>query len=126
MPDVPEKKEGVKLAKPKAEEPEKSEPDVVVPPPDVVPPPPVESKERRAAPTRGTDQAAAPYPCPKCGQIAVLVIVRVKDHDQSFKQKKDVFKGETRCEKCFNKPPSDLILKWGAAPDEVCEIPDQV
>jgi hypothetical protein len=34
--------------------------------------------------------------------------------------------GETRCEQCMNKPnPAELILKWGARPDEVVPIPGQ-
>jgi hypothetical protein len=81
---------------------------------------------KREAPTAdNSGSQAAPYRCPKCHAVAILVIVRVKDHDQSFKQQKEVFKGETRCEKCMNKPvPSDLILKWGAAPGEVIEPVD--
>ena len=83
---------------------------------------------KRDAPTADTGATAnaSPYRCPKCNEVAILVVVKVKDHDQTFKQKKDVFKGETRCEKCMNKPvPSDLILKWGAAPNEVVPVPGQ-
>lgn len=83
---------------------------------------------KRDAPTADTGSAAsaAPYRCPKCNAVAILVIVKVKDFDASFKKKKEVFKGEMRCEKCMNKPaPSDLILKWGASPGEVVPVPGQ-
>ena len=81
---------------------------------------------KRDAPTADTSGSqAAPYRCVTCNAVAILVIVRVKDYDASFKKKKEIFKGEMRCEKCMNKPiPSDLILKWGAAPGEVVEIPE--
>lgn len=80
-----------------------------------------EKRPRRAAPTAstGTAATASPFRCPKCNQVAILAIVRVKDHNESFKKGRDIFKGETRCEQCLNKPdPADLILKWGARPDE--------
>jgi hypothetical protein len=83
---------------------------------------------RREAPTadRGTAATAAPYSCKKCNAIAILVAVKVKDHNESFLKKKEIFKSELRCEKCMNKPvPSDLILKWGATPDEVVPVPGQ-
>ncbi len=83
---------------------------------------------RRSAPTAdlGTAATAAPYQCPKCNSIAILVAVRVKDHGTSFKKGEDVFKSELRCEQCMNKPsPSDLILKWGAKPGEVVPVPGQ-
>jgi len=79
------------------------------------------SKRDRPAPTadRGTAATAAPYRCVKCNQVAILLIVRVKDHNESFKKKKDIFKGEMRCEQCMNKPsPAELILVWGATPDQ--------
>lgn len=82
----------------------------------------------RDAPTKGVHSSndVAPYRCPKCNAVAILVVVKVKDHNASFKRQRDVFKGETRCEQCFNKPqPSDLILKWGAMPDEVVPVPGQ-
>jgi hypothetical protein len=82
---------------------------------------------KRDAPTgdRGTAATAAPYRCNKCNQVAILVIVKVKDHDQSFKKGKEVFKGEMRCEQCMNKPtPSDLILIWGALPDQTVDNVD--
>jgi hypothetical protein len=82
---------------------------------------------RRPAPTAdlGTAATAAPYRCPKCNAVAILVVVKVKDYNASFKAGEDVFKGEMRCEKCMNKPaPSDLILKWGASPGEVVPAPD--
>jgi hypothetical protein len=88
-----------------------------------------ESKvHRRPAPTAdtGTAATAAPYRCPKCNSVAILVVVKVKDHNKSFKKERDIFMGETRCEKCMNKPsPSDLILKWGAKPGEVVPVPGQ-
>ncbi len=83
---------------------------------------------RRDAPTAdmGTGASAPPYRCNKCNNVAILVAVKIKDHDQSFKQKKEVFMSDLRCEKCMNKPsPSDLILKWGASPDEVVPVPGQ-
>jgi hypothetical protein len=83
---------------------------------------------KREAPTadKGAAATASPYRCKKCNAVAILVVVKVKDHDASFKKKKEIFKGETRCEKCMNKPsPSDLILKWGAMPDEVVPVPGQ-
>lgn len=82
---------------------------------------------KRDAPTADLSATnAAPYRCPKCNAVAILVIVKVKDHDASFKKKEEIFKGETRCEKCMNKPvPSDLILKWGAKPGEVVPVPGQ-
>lgn len=82
---------------------------------------------KRDAPTANNSGAdAAPYRCEKCNAVAILVIVKVKDYNESFKQKKEVFAGETRCEMCMNKPiPSDLILKWGAAPGEVVEVPGE-
>lgn len=98
----------------------------------VVPDPPTKKKTkidtreenarpRREAPTadRGTAATASPYRCPACNQVAILVIVRVKDFNESFKKGKEIFKGETRCEQCMNKPnPAELILKWGATPGE--------
>ena len=104
-----------------------------------IPPPPVKKKTRvdlrderrlskvprRDAPTAGRD-TPAPYRCPKCNNVAILVAVKIKNHDESFKQKKEIFMSDLRCEKCMNKPsPSDLILKWGASPDEVVPIPGQ-
>lgn len=75
----------------------------------------------REAPTgdRGTAATAAPYRCPKCNQVAILVIVKVKDYVRSQQTGKEVFKGDQRCEQCLNKPdPTTLILKWGARPGE--------
>ncbi len=97
--------------------------------PPVVKPP--EAKKRmnkvpkRDAPT--ADRAsAAPYRCEKCNNVAVLVAVKIKDYNESFLQKKEIFKSDLRCEKCMNKPsPSDLILKWGCTPDEVVPVPGQ-
>jgi hypothetical protein len=95
-----------------------------------VPPPPVpkktridtrEARPRREAPTgdRGTAATAAPYRCPKCNQVAILVVVRVKDHVLSQRAGRDIFKGDQRCEQCLNKPdPTTLILKWGVKPGE--------
>ena len=91
--------------------------------PSVRPPRP-----RREAPTQdtGTAATAAPYRCKKCNNVAILVIVKVKDHMASHRQKKEVFMGDMRCEKCMNKPsPSDLILKWGAMPGETVPVPGQ-
>jgi hypothetical protein len=76
---------------------------------------------QREAPTgdRGTAATAAPYRCPKCNSVAILVIVRVKDYVKSQQQGKDVFKGDQRCEQCMNKPdPCSLILVWGASPGQ--------
>jgi len=75
---------------------------------------------RREAPTADiSGSQAAPYRCAKCNSVKILVIVKIKDHNASFKAGKDVFAGDLRCENCMNKPtPSDLILKWGASPDE--------
>lgn len=98
----------------------------------VIPDPPVGRKTkidmrdenprpRRPAPTAdtGTAATASPFRCTKCNSVAILVIVRVKDHHETFRQKRDVFKGDQRCEHCLNKPdPAELILKWGALPDE--------
>jgi hypothetical protein len=106
-------------------------PSVTEEPVKVVEPKKIEPKKvvapRRDAPTAdmGTAATAAPHRCNKCNSVAILVIVRVKDHNESFKRKKEVFKGEMRCEQCMNKPtPSDLILVWGAEPDQVAEIKD--
>ena len=106
-----------------------------------VPTPPVPQKEvltkdeerrmstvpKRDAPTASNSgSTAAPYRCPKCNQVAIIVIGRVLDHNATFKTGEDVFKGETRCEQCMNKPtPAELILKWGARPNEVVPIPGQ-
>lgn len=78
-------------------------------------------RPRREAPTadKGTAATAAPYRCVKCNSVAILAIVRVKDHAASFKKGKEIFMGEMRCEQCLNKPnPAELILKWGAQPGE--------
>ena len=86
-------------------------------------------RRRRDAPTadRGTAATAAPYRCKKCENVAILVIVKVKDYLASAKAKRDIFKGELRCEQCMNKPsPTDLILKWGAMPDETVEYDNSV
>ncbi len=82
---------------------------------------------KREAPTADTSGSqAAPYRCPKCNSVAILVIVKVKDYVASQKKEKEVFKGDMRCEQCMNKPsPSDLILKWGARPGEVVPVPEQ-
>ena len=105
------------------------------PAPAPPPTPRVEEEPRRKStvPTRDAPTAArsgseAPaYRCPKCNSVGIIVIVRVKDFNESFKQEKVVYGAEVRCEHCMNKPtPSDLILKWGARPDEkipVAEIP---
>jgi len=80
------------------------------------------SKRTREAPTAdmGAKASASPFRCQKCNSVGILVIVKVKDHNESFKKKKGIFKGEMRCEDCMNKPnPAELILKWGAKPDEV-------
>jgi len=112
--------------------------------PEAAPPPPPQPKKtkidmgedderrrntvpRREAPTAdtGTAATAAPYQCPKCNSVAVLVAVKVKDQEQTSKKQYDVFKSDTRCEKCMNKPtPSDLILKWGVRPGEEVPVPD--
>lgn len=83
--------------------------------------PPAPSPRARLAPTAdtGTAATAAPYRCPKCNAVDILVIVKVKDHNESFKKGRDIYKGDTRCQSCMNKPnPAELILKWGARPDE--------
>jgi hypothetical protein len=82
-------------------------------------------KRERPAPTRGNESAAAPYDCPRCNQIAVLVVVKVKDNNKTYLAGKDVFTTEMRCEKCFQKPPTDLIVKWGAHPGEKVELPKE-
>lgn len=87
------------------------------------------ARRRRDAPTadRGTAATAPPYRCTKCENVAILVIVKVKDYLASSKAGRDIFKGETRCEQCMNKPtPSDLILVWGAKPDEVFDYDNSV
>lgn len=79
------------------------------------------SPRSRPAPTadRGTAATAAPYRCSKCNAVDILVIVRVKDHGASFKKKREIFKGEQRCQSCMNKPqPAELILVWGAKPGQ--------
>lgn len=81
-----------------------------------------EERPRREAPTadRGTAATAAPYRCQKCNAVSILAIVRVKDHMESHRQGKTVYKGDTRCESCLNKPdPAELIMVWGASPDQV-------
>jgi len=106
---------------------EVSTPEVVTAPVKVEPPP-TKVRARREAPTadRGTAATAAPYRCEKCNNVAILVIVKIKDHMASHRQKKEVFMGDMRCEKCMNKPtPSDLILRWGAVPGETAKVPGQ-
>ena len=81
----------------------------------------VPGKRDRSSPTAdmGSKSSAAPYRCVKCEQVAILVIVRVPDPNESFRLKKPVFMGQMRCELCMNKPnPADLILVWGAKPDD--------
>ena len=103
---------------------------VIGPVVDVTPPPPPPKPEvydprRREAPTadRGSKTSAAPYRCAKCNSVSILVIVQVKDHHETFKQKRDMFMGEMRCEQCMNLPnPAELILKWGASPNEKIEV----
>lgn len=118
----------------------------VVAAPPHIPAPPVETKRtridyreeedrarkntvpRREAPTQGpfSSSDVSPYRCVKCNAVAILVAVRVKDHNASFKQKRDVWVSDIRCEQCFNKPaPSDLILKWGAMPGEKVPVPGE-
>ena len=82
---------------------------------------------RRPAPTAGntSENNHAPYSCKKCTQVAILVSVRVKDYAASHTKGEDVFMAELRCEKCFNKPPAELILKWGCSPGEVVPVPGQ-
>ena len=80
-----------------------------------------EVKQQRPAPTAdlGSKASAAPFRCEKCNAVGILVIVRVKDYNATFKQKKDVFMGDLRCEHCMNTPqPAEFILKWGAMPGE--------
>ena len=80
-----------------------------------------EQRQRRPAPTAdtGTAATAAPYRCPKCNSVAILCIVRVKDFNETFKKKRDIYTGEMRCEQCMNKPnPAELILVWGAKPGQ--------
>lgn len=82
---------------------------------------------RRLSPTKdtGTGATAPPYRCEKCNAIAILVIVKIKDHNASYLQKKEVFTGQMRCELCMNKPtPSDLILVWGATPGQTVDVVD--
>lgn len=86
------------------------------------------SVPRRDAPTAdlGTAATASPYQCPKCNAVAILVAVKTKDYAESAKQSREVFKSETRCESCLNKPaPSDLILQWGIRPGEQVPVPGQ-
>jgi hypothetical protein len=85
------------------------------------PPKKVPGKRDRKSPTAdmGSKSSAAPYRCKKCEQVAILVIVRVSDPNETFRQKKPVFMGQMRCELCMNKPnPADLILVWGAKPGD--------
>jgi hypothetical protein len=47
-------------------------------------------------------------------------VVRVKDHAATFTEKRDVYKGDQRCENCLNKPdPAELILRWGVKPGDM-------
>jgi DNA-directed RNA polymerase subunit RPC12/RpoP len=50
---------------------------------------------------------AAPYNCPSCHQVAVLVLVELLDGKQAL-----------RCEKCRNSTPISKIVKWGAFPKD--------
>lgn len=50
---------------------------------------------------------AAPYDCPACNQVAVLVLVERPDATPAL-----------RCEKCHNSSPITKILKWGASPKD--------
>jgi hypothetical protein len=96
--------------------------EVVAPKPVVLPKGrEVVSTRKREAPTadRGTAATAAPYRCPKCNQVAILVIVRVKNYVASQTEGKEVWRGDQRCEQCMNKPdPCSLILVWGAKPGQ--------
>lgn len=122
-----------RTCKTNVETPEPPAPVIEVPKPEKkinLPPPPEPAEERRMrvpkrpAPTAGIASVNnfAPYRCPKCSQVAILVAVRVKDHYASQKKERTIYKAETRCEKCFNKPPAELILKWGMRPGEQVEV----
>lgn len=50
---------------------------------------------------------AAPYDCPACERIAVLVLVELQDGNKAL-----------RCEHCLNSSPVKTILKWGAFPKD--------
>ena len=65
------------------------------------------TKVRRGEPTGKPAVPAAPYTCPSCSQIAVLVLVELPDT-----------KVRLRCEKCHNSTPISKILKWGAMPKD--------
>ena len=48
---------------------------------------------------------AAPYECPACERVGILVLVEFESGPDAL-----------RCEHCQNKTPIKSILKWGAAP----------
>ena len=85
----------------------------------------VPERPRRDAPTadRGTAATASPFRCPKCNQVKILAIVRVKDYAETARRGKAIYRGDMRCEACLNQPdPADLILVWGARPDEKVSV----
>lgn len=62
------------------------------------------TKTRRGTSGRPT-APPAPYTCPSCSQIGVLVLVEYADGKTAL-----------RCENCRNSTPIVKILKWGALP----------
>lgn len=65
------------------------------------------TEARRTGPSDRPAVPAAPYECPACHQVAVLVLVELRDTQKAL-----------RCEKCRNSTPISKILKWGALPKD--------
>lgn len=51
---------------------------------------------------------AAPYDCPTCGRVGILVLCKLEDGSNAL-----------RCEHCMNKSPLKSIMKWGARPEDL-------
>ena len=55
---------------------------------------------------------AGQYQCPRCNQVATLVLVEL-EVDGTGRRPRDL-----RCEKCLNKTKVHEIIIWGASPDD--------
>jgi len=72
----------------------------------------VDLTARRGAPTGRPDVVAAPYDCPACTSVSVLVLVELEGGQKAL-----------RCESCRNSSPIKSILKWGASPADKPKLP---
>jgi len=64
------------------------------------------SKSRKGS----TPSTPGCFECKRCQNIGVLVLIGITVNGKSV--------SELRCEKCHNNSPVDVILKWGASPDD--------